>query len=216
MLWTTQTILTSRETKEEVGWDKNPLPPNQSLKPSFPQESQEEKHLQEGHSTRQTHWEKNQETLGYSFDTKKSGNSFCLKRLSKDSHFVQKDFPVMCVCFFLPRHSLSPRRGKLQVLFKTFLWPVQVAVLRSPGTGSDGWVGLAGLAKVSGLCCIYSVLICFPTALDSCGWDMRLGRQTWGTDIMDTAHCDSGRVVGRSHSMWHHVLDALFPQNRWG
>lgn len=42
--------------------------------------------------------EKNQETLGYSFDTKKSGHSFCLKRVSKDSHFVQKDFPVVCAC----------------------------------------------------------------------------------------------------------------------
>lgn len=56
----------------------------------------------------------NQETLGYSFDTKKFGNSFCLKRAGKDSHFVQKDFHVTC---FLPMYSLgSP--GGLQVLFE--------------------------------------------------------------------------------------------------
>lgn len=54
--------------------------------------------------------EKNQETLGYSFDTKKFGNSICLKRVSKDSHFVQKDFPVIYV-FFLPKYSLSSHGG---------------------------------------------------------------------------------------------------------
>lgn len=55
------------------------------------------------------HIGKNQETLGYSFDTKRFGNSFCLQRVSKDSHFVQKDFPVMYVFlfFFLSKYFLS-------------------------------------------------------------------------------------------------------------
>lgn len=59
---------------------RNPLPSNQSLKLFLPRESQEEKLLRQGHSTHQTHWKKPGDT-GNSCDTKKAGNSFCLKRV---------------------------------------------------------------------------------------------------------------------------------------
>lgn len=59
---------------------RSPLPSNQSLKSFLPRESQEEKFLRQGHSTHQTHWKKSGDTC-YSCDTKKAGNSFCLKRV---------------------------------------------------------------------------------------------------------------------------------------
>lgn len=80
---------------------QKPAPPNQSLKPLPPR-------VRRSTYNRVTalakHIGKNQETGGYSFDTKKSGDSFCLKRVGKDSHFVQKDFPVMYVfsCLIIP------------------------------------------------------------------------------------------------------------------
>lgn len=54
----------------------------------------------------------NQETLGYSFDTKKSGNSFCLKRVKTAILFRR----ISLYVFFLPKYSLSSQGGNSRFL----------------------------------------------------------------------------------------------------
>lgn len=91
---------------------RNPLPSNQSLKSFLPRESQEEKLLRQGHSTHQTHWKKPGDT-GNSCDTKKAGNSFCLKRVKTAILFRRIslwDF------FFLAQIFPWSTRGKLWTL----------------------------------------------------------------------------------------------------
>lgn len=87
---------------------RNPLPSNQSLKLFLPRESQEEKLLRQGHSTHQTHWKKPGDT-GNSCDTKKAGNSFCLKRVKTAILF--RRISLWDFFFFLPKYSLGPHGG---------------------------------------------------------------------------------------------------------
>lgn len=56
------------------------------------------------------HIGKNQETLGYNFDTKKFGK-FLFKK-SSDSHFVRKD-PQVKHIFFFPEHPLVHRKEQI-------------------------------------------------------------------------------------------------------
>lgn len=125
------------------------------------------------------HIGKNQETLGYSFDTKRFGNSFCLQRVSKDSHFVQKDFPVMYVFFCFsscPNISLV-HTGQTPDSLKTLLCMVRVTVLRSPGAGSDGRWPCRLCKGQHATPHLLSLLISCSTVPNSHKWEDEAGRQ---------------------------------------